>query len=45
MHNDFTLFKRTVPSGEKVVYYYAYADDGKRLCFIWLCFVSTDHLL
>jgi integrase len=30
MHNDFTLFKRTVPSGEKVVYYYAYTDDGKR---------------
>jgi integrase len=31
MHNDFTLFKRTVPSGEKVVYYYAYDGGGKRL--------------
>ncbi|GHU13618.1 hypothetical protein FACS1894161_3760 [Spirochaetia bacterium] len=30
MHNDFTLFKRKVPSGEKVVYYYAYDDEGKR---------------
>jgi integrase len=31
MHNDFTLFKRTVPSGQTVVYYYAYDDEGKRL--------------
>ncbi|MDR1862495.1 MAG: site-specific integrase [Treponema sp.] len=31
MHNDFTLFKRTVPSGGRVVYYYAYDGDGKRL--------------
>jgi integrase len=30
MHNDFTLFKRKVPSGEKVVYYYAYDGEGKR---------------
>jgi integrase len=31
MHNDFTLFKRTVPSGQTVVYYYAYDGEGKRL--------------
>jgi integrase len=31
MHNDFTLFKRRVPSGEKVVYFYAYNSEGKRL--------------
>ena len=31
MHNDFTLFVRTVPSGKKVVYYYAYDDEGRRL--------------
>ena len=30
MHNDFTMFKRAVPSGKKVVYYYAYSDDGVR---------------
>jgi integrase len=30
MHNDFTLYWRTVPSGGKVVYYYAYDDEGKR---------------
>ena len=30
MHNDFTMFKRTVPSGKRVVYYYAYDDDGVR---------------
>jgi len=31
MHNDFTLFSRVVPSGKKVVYYYAYDSEGKRL--------------
>jgi len=31
MHNDFTLFSRVVPSGKKVVYYYAYDGEGKRL--------------
>ena len=31
MHNDFTLFSRVVPSGKKVVYYYAYDSGGKRL--------------
>jgi integrase len=30
MHNDFTLYWRTVPSGKKVVYYYAYDENGKR---------------
>jgi integrase len=31
MHNDYTLFARKVPSGKKVVYFYAYDLDGKRL--------------
>ena len=31
MRNDFTLFNRVVPSGKKVVYYYAYNDEGVRL--------------
>ena len=31
MHNDFTLFPRTVPSGKTVVYYYAYDSSGQRL--------------
>ena len=30
MRNDFTMFKRAVPSGVKVVYYYAYDENGKR---------------
>ena len=30
MRNDFTLFFRVVPSGKKVVYYYAYDGDGVR---------------
>ena len=30
MHNDFTVFKRSVPSGKKVVYYYAYDENGVR---------------
>ena len=34
MHNDFTLFSRVVPSGKKVIYYYAYDDNGKR-CGPW----------
>ena len=31
MRNDYTLFFRVVPSGKKVVYYYAYDDDGNRI--------------
>jgi integrase len=31
IHNDFTLYWRVVPSGKRVVYYYAYDEDGKRL--------------
>jgi len=30
MKNDFTLFHRVVPSGKKVVYYYAYDENGTR---------------
>ena len=30
MRNDFTMFYRFVPSGKRVVYYYAYDDEGKR---------------
>jgi integrase len=30
MHNDFTLFKRRVPSGRTVVYYLAYDCEGVR---------------
>ena len=31
IHNDFTLFYRVVPSGKRVVYYYAYDENGKRM--------------
>ena len=31
IHNDFTLYFRVVPSGKRVVYYYAYDGDGRRL--------------
>ena len=31
IHNDFTLYFRVVPSGKRVVYYYAYDGDGNRL--------------
>ncbi len=31
IHNDFTLYFRVVPSGKRVVYYYAYDENGKRL--------------
>jgi len=31
VHNDFTLYWRVFPSGKKVVYYYAYDENGKRL--------------
>jgi integrase len=31
IHNDFTLYWRIVPSGKRVVYYYAYDTDGHRL--------------
>ena len=30
MHNEFTVFSRVVPSGKKVIYYYAYDENGKR---------------
>jgi integrase len=30
MHNDFTLFWRMFPSGKKVMYYYAYDENGVR---------------
>jgi integrase len=31
IHNDFTLYWRVIPSGKRVVYYYAYDLDGNRL--------------
>jgi len=31
IHNDFTLYFRVVPSGKRVVYYYAYDENSKRL--------------
>jgi hypothetical protein len=31
IHNDFTLYWRVFPSGKRVVYYYAYDKNGKRL--------------
>jgi hypothetical protein len=31
IHNDFTLYWRVIPLGKRVVYYYAYDGDGKRL--------------
>jgi hypothetical protein len=31
VHNDFTLYKRTLASGMVVVYYHAYDRSGKRL--------------
>ena len=31
IHNDFTLYFRVVPSGKRVVYCYAYDEDGNRL--------------
>jgi integrase len=31
LHNDFTLYWRVIPSGKRVVYYYAYDEDGHRL--------------
>jgi integrase len=30
IHNDFTLYWRLIPSGKRVVYYYAYDTDGNR---------------
>ena len=30
IHNDFTLYFRVIPSGKKVVYFYAYEENGKR---------------
>jgi hypothetical protein len=30
MHNDFTLYLRTISSGKKVYYYYARDEDGIR---------------
>jgi integrase len=31
IHNDFTLYWRVIPSGKRVVYYYAYDVDSNRL--------------
>jgi len=31
IHNDFTLYFRVVPSGKRVVYFYAYDENGRRL--------------
>jgi hypothetical protein len=31
IHNDFTLYFRVVPSGKRVVYFYAYDENGKRM--------------
>jgi integrase len=31
LHNDFTLYWRVIPSGKRVVYYYAYDENDKRL--------------
>ena len=31
IHNDFTLYWRVFPSGKRVVYYYAYDENGNRL--------------
>jgi integrase len=31
IHNDFTLYWRLIPSGKRVVYYYAYDTGGNRL--------------
>jgi hypothetical protein len=31
MHNDFTVFPRVVPSGKKVMYYYAYDEKDRRV--------------
>jgi integrase len=30
IHNDFTLYWRVFPSGKRVVYYYAYDENGRR---------------
>jgi len=30
IHNDFTLYFRVTPSGKRVVYFYAYDENGKR---------------
>jgi hypothetical protein len=31
IRNDFTLYFRVVPSGKRVVYYYVYDENGKRM--------------
>jgi hypothetical protein len=31
IHNDFTLYWRVIPSGKRVVYYYAYDEHDNRL--------------
>jgi integrase len=31
IHNDYTLYWRVIPSGKRVVYYYAYDEDDNRL--------------
>jgi hypothetical protein len=30
IHNDFTLYFRVTPSGKRVVYFYAYDENGRR---------------
>jgi len=30
IHNDFTLYYRETPSGKRIVYFYAYDENGKR---------------
>ena len=31
IRNDFTLYFRVTPSGQRVVYFYAYDENGKRM--------------
>jgi hypothetical protein len=35
IHNDFTLYWRVIPSGKRVVYYYDYDGDDRRLGGWW----------
>jgi len=30
IHNDFTLYYRETPSGKRIVYFYAYDENGNR---------------
>jgi len=29
IHNDFTLYYRVTPSGKRIVYFYAYDENGR----------------